>query len=102
MVADYLLTLAATVYTIDHGPMPTATPQDFIDAGHTGGSGIVETHWIYNQNVGTLHNVMIKGCIYSPDGSTFGYDVGPPHQATFIDMLDGRLTAVPWVCDDGS
>ncbi|MGI9667152.1 MAG: LCP family protein [Acidimicrobiia bacterium] len=98
-----LVTLAATVYTLDHGPMPSATPQHFHDAGHTAGSKINDTHWVYDQNAGTLPNVMIKGCLYSPDGgATFGYDVHPFHQATFVDLQDGILSANPWVCDDGS
>ena len=61
-----MLTLAASVYTIDPGPMPTATPQDFIDAGHTSANGIVDSHGPYNQNDGTLPNVVMKGCLYSP------------------------------------
>ena len=72
-----LLTLAASVYTIDPGPMPTATPQDFIDAGHTSANGIVDSHGPYNQNDGTLPNVVMKGCLYSPDNVTFGYKLQP-------------------------
>ena len=63
---------------------------------------IVPTHGPYNQNAGTLPNVMTKGCLYTPDGITFGYDVHPIHQATFNDLQDGVLSITPWVCDDGT
>ena len=97
-----LLTLAASVYTIDPGPMPTATPQDFIDAGHATPNGILQSHGPYNQNDGTLPNVVMKGCLYSPDNVTFGYKLQPQHDSTWTDLQDGVLGTKPWICDDGS
>jgi hypothetical protein len=99
---DDLVTLAATVYTLDPGPMPTLTPQDLANANHVSGVKIVPSHGPYNQNQGTLPNVMIKGCLYTPDNVTFGYDLQPQNLATFTDLQDGILSAVPWVCDDGT
>jgi hypothetical protein len=99
---DDLVTLAATVYTVDPGPMPTLSAADLAASGHVSGSLIVPTHGPYNQNVGTLPNVVIKGCLYTPDNVTFGYDLTPLNDATFVDLQDGLLSATPWVCDDGS
>ncbi len=99
---DELITLAASVYTLNTGPMPTATPQDFINANHTSTNGIVPSHGPYNQNEGTLPNVVMKGCLYTPDGVTFGYDLQPIQQQTWTDLQDGILNAHPWICDDGT
>jgi hypothetical protein len=99
---DDLVTLAATVYTVDPGPMPTLSAANLAASGHVSGAKIVPSHGPYNQNVGTLPNVMVKGCLYTPDNVTFGYDLTPLNDATFVDLQDGLLSATPWVCDDGS
>jgi len=99
---DDLMTLAATVYTVDPGPMPTLTPASLASAGHVSGVKIVPSHGPYNQNVGTLPNILIKGCLFTPDGSTFGYDLVAQNYATFLDLQDGVLSTTPWICDDGS
>jgi hypothetical protein len=99
---DDLVTLAATVYTVDPGPMPTLSAANLAASGHVSGAKIVPSHEPYNQNVGTLPNVMIKGCLYTPDNSTFGYKLTALNDATFVDLQDGLLSATPWVCDDGS
>jgi len=99
---DDLVTLAATVYTVDPGPMPTLTPTDLAASGHVSGATITSSHGPYNQNQGTLPNVLIKGCAFSPDKATFGYDLQPLNYAAFVDLQDGILSSTPWVCDDGS
>jgi hypothetical protein len=99
---DDLVTLAATVYTVDPGPMPTLSAADLAASGHVSGAKIVPSHGPYSQNVGTLPNVLIKGCLYTPDNITFGYDLQPQNYTTFVDLQDGVLSAAPWICDDGS
>jgi hypothetical protein len=99
---DDLLTLAATVYTVNPGPMPTLTPADLVNSSHVSGTGIVSSHPPYNQNEGTLPNVIMKGCLFTPDNVTFGYDLQPIQDLTFLDLQDGVLTIHPWICDDGS
>jgi hypothetical protein len=99
---DELVTLAATVYTVDPGPMPTLSGANLAASGHVGGSKIIPSHGPYDQNVGTLPNILIKGCLYTPDNVTFGYDLLPQNYATFDDLQDGVLSTTPWVCDDGS
>ena len=91
---DSVLTFAATVYTVDPGPMPTLTSGDLVSAGHTSGSTIDSSHGPYNQNVGTLPNVMIKGCFTAPNAWT----LQAQNYATFADLADGTLSAVPWAC----
>ena len=90
------------VVQIDPGPMPTATPQDFIEAGHATPNGILQSHGPYNQNDGTLPNIVMKGCLYSPDNVTFGYKLQPQQDSTWTDLQDGVLGTKPWICDDGS
>lgn len=99
---DDLVTLAATAYTDDPGPMPTLTPQGLAASGHVSGATINQSHGPYNQNQGTLPSAMINGCLYTPDSVTFGYNLVPQNLATFTDLQDGILSAIPWVCDDGS
>jgi hypothetical protein len=100
---DDLVTMAATVYTVDPGPMPTLSAADLANSGHISGSLIVPSHGPYNQNVGTLPNILIKGCLYTPDNSvTFGYDLYPENYETFADLQDGILSTTPWICDDGT
>ncbi len=99
---DQVLTFAATVYTVNTGAMPTMTPQDLINSGHVAPNKIVPTHGPYNQNPGTLPNVLIKGCLYTPDGVTFGYSLTAQNKALFTDLADGVLDTAPWICDDGT
>jgi hypothetical protein len=63
---------------------------------------IVPTHGPYNQNPGTLPNVLIKGCLYTPNGVDFGYSLTAQNKATFTDLADGVLDTAPWICDDGT
>ena len=91
---DNVLTFAATVYTVDPGPMPTLTGGNLDAAGHISGSTIDASHSPYNQNVGTLPNVMIKGCWTPPTAWT----LAPQNYATFADLADGTLSAIPWAC----
>jgi len=99
---DDLITLAATVYTVDPGPMPTLTPQDLASSGHVSGATIGASHGPYNQNEGTLPNVIIKGCVFTPDDEvTWGYDLWPQNLTTFVDLQDGILNTTPWVCEGG-
>ena len=94
LALDDVLTLAATVYTVDPGPMPTLTGADLAAAGHVSGAAIATSHTPYNQNVGTLPNVMIKGCWQAPTN----FVLQPQNYATFADLADGTLSAVPWAC----
>ncbi len=91
---DNVLTFAATVYTVDPGPMPTLTGANLDAAGHISGSSIASSHGPYNQNVGTLPNVMIKGCFSAPSA----WKLQPQNYTTFADLADGTLSAVPWAC----
>jgi hypothetical protein len=91
---DDVLTFAATIYTVDPGPMPTLTAANLAAAGHVSGSTIDASHSPYNQNVGTLPNVMIKGCFTAPNAWT----LAPQNYAAFADLADGTLAAVPWAC----
>ena len=91
---DSLLTLAATVYTVDPGPMPTFTGTQLDAAGHVSGAAITTSHTVYNQNEGTLPNVMILGC-YEPQ---WLWRLQPQNYATFADLADGTLEAIPWAC----
>ena len=91
---DDVLTFAATVYTVDPGQMPTLTGADLDAAGHVSGSAVDSSHGAYNQNVGTLPNVMIKGCWTPPTA----WALAPQNYATFADLADGTLSAIPWAC----
>jgi hypothetical protein len=91
---DDVLTLAATVYVVDPGPMPTLTAALLAAAGHVSGATIDSSHGPYNQNVGTLPNVVIKGC-WAPPTS---WSLAPQNYQTFADLADGTLSAVPWAC----
>ena len=102
LTVDDLITLAATVYTVNPGPMPTLTAQNLADAGHVSPVLIVPSHGPYNQNQGTLPNVMVRGCLFSSDGSTYGLNLVSQNYAAFTDLQDGILNTTPWVCDDGS
>jgi hypothetical protein len=105
-----ILTLAATIYTVNPGPMPTATPQDFVDSGMFSGAALTPASIApYSQNEGTLPNKVINGCLYTPDGVTFGYDlqsrnyaydaaVEAAFKAVWADVLDGVLSSDPWIC----
>lgn len=102
--ADEILTLAATIYVIDPGPMPTLTAADLADAGHTSGASVTESHGAYNRNLGSLPNVMVKGC-WTPwtDPVTGVVTSGAlqlqsQHYTTFTDLADGTLSKVPWSC----
>jgi hypothetical protein len=91
---DDVLTLAATVYVVDPGPMPTLTAALLAAAGHVSGASIDSSHGPYNQNVGSLPNVVIKGC-WAPPTS---WSLAPQNYQTFADLADGTLSAVPWAC----
>ena len=98
---DSLLTLAAATYVTNPGSMPTLTAQDLADHDHSPNSGwgnIGETHVPYNQNVGGLPNVMMKGCELILNG-TFGWDFNSGNYGTFSDLSDGLLsTNPPYYC----
>ena len=99
---DDVLTLAATIFPIDPGS--TLTAADLTAAGHTSGSSITSTHGPYNQNIGTLPNVMVKGCFVPWTDPETGqitsgaWRLQSQNYATFADLADGTLNGVPWSC----
>jgi len=101
---DDVLTLAATIFPIDPGSMPTLTAADLTAAGHTSGSSITSTHGPYNQNIGTLPNVMVQGCFVPWTDPETGqitsgaWRLQSQNYATFADLADGTLNGVPWSC----
>jgi len=101
-----LLTLAATVYEIDPGPIPTLTGKDIDELGYDA----------YDLNPGDLPNVVVEGCtaIFNPTAGHYAqWFVGGNH-GTFDDAADGTLNqlsvyrydsgnpefplACPWCC----
>jgi len=61
-----LVTLVATVYTMDSGPMPTLTGPQPDTGGHVSGASSPASNGPYNQNVGTLPDATIKDCRTAP------------------------------------
>ncbi len=88
--ASKVLTLAATIFDIDPGPMPTLTPSSFDAKGYDA----------YNDNAGTLPNVVVEGC----NGYLWKNDLGQinfnqfyvrGNYNTFRDFADGTLNTLP-------
>ena len=88
---DDILTIAAATYVVDPGAMPTLTAADLAAAGHTSGASISSSHGPYNQNVGGLPNVMIKGCFLAPSS----WKLVSGNYGTFGDLADGLLSTLP-------
>ena len=88
---DDVLTMAAATYVTDPGAMPTLTASNLAAAGHSSGATIASSHGPYNQNVGGLPNVMIKGCFQAP--SSWALVSG--NYGTFGDLADGLLSTLP-------
>ena len=85
-----VLTLAATLFDIDPGPMPTLTPASFDAKGYDA----------YNDNAGDLPNVVVEGC----NGYLWKNSIGQinfnqfyvrGHYNTFRDLADGTLNTLP-------
>ena len=84
--AERVLTLAATIYDIDPGPMPTLTPSDIDKYGADA----------YNLNPGDLPNVVVEGCtgLFDEPADYAQYFVDGNY-ATFNDVADGTLNKLP-------
>ena len=84
---DQILTLAAGLYTLDPGPMPTVTAQSIASLGW----------WeAFDRNHGSIPNVVVYGCfgVFEGDGSN-GFFFNAQNRATFTDLADGTLSALP-------
>ncbi len=88
--ASKVLTLAATLFDIDPGPMPTLTPSSFDAKGYDA----------YNDNAGDLPSVVVEGC----NGYLWKNDLGQinfnqfyvrGNYNTFRDFADGTLNTLP-------
>jgi hypothetical protein len=98
-----ILTLAATIYTVNPGPMPTATPQDFVDFGHVLGrqpshrTGSPRT----TRTRAPCRTRSSRGACTRITVSTFGYDLQSQHQATFDAAVEAAFKAVWADLQDG-
>ena len=87
---DQILTLAATLFTLDPGPMPTVTANSIATLGW----------WpAFDQNHGSIPNVVVRGCfgVFEGDGSN-GFFFDAQNRATFADLADGTLTTPIYRC----
>jgi len=95
--ADQLLTLAATIFTVDPGlvtppsPPHNLTPSDLAEYLTTA----------YDLNPGTLPNVVVRGCSGLFDTSYAFWWVNENH-ATFADLADGVLDAPSYLYFSGT
>jgi anionic cell wall polymer biosynthesis LytR-Cps2A-Psr (LCP) family protein len=82
--ADAVLTFAATLFTIDHGPMPTFTPEQFDEIGSPD---------VYDLNHGSLPYVVVGGC-NTPGffNEQFAYWFETWNREVFADLADGTLS----------
>ena len=69
------------------GPSPTLTG---FDLGTMGSAA-------YNENPGSIPNVVVRGCTV-PFGGSNGLQLQANNRATFTDLADGTLSGTPWEC----
>ena len=85
-----VFTLAATLFDIDPGPMPTLGPDDLDRLGYAA----------YNLNPGNLPNVVVEGCngyLWKNDAGQINFNqfYVRGHYNTFRDFADGTLDTLP-------
>lgn len=87
LTLQQITTLAATIYDIDPGPMPTLTGEDIDNYGYNA----------YNLNPGNLPNVVVEGCtaIFDPANNDYAQWFIDGNYGTFDDVADGKLDQLP-------
>jgi putative cell wall-binding protein len=86
---DAVLTFAATLFSVDTGPMPTLTAADLV----------AFAEGAYDRNKGSLPNVVLSGCGIPQEWyGSFAFWLTTQNRATITDLQDGLLSSDPVPC----